>query len=388
MILTLQTTTFSAYGGIPAYNQLVCRVLNELGEAIESRVLLASDGAADIEPRKADFPDVRLEAFARDRAALVRRVMRIAICHRIDLLLVGHVNYAGIGWLLRRLLPDLRYGVMTYGVEVWGKLSYLRRRGLRQADFLVSISEYTKRRVVENHGVKPELVHLLPNALAWDAQTAAQRPANIFLPAGSRLLSVCRLDREDPYKGVDTVIKALPGIVSHVPDIQYLVIGGGTDLERHKELASSVGVADRVHFLGFVDEASLHAYYKACEVFVMPSGGEGFGFVFLEAMQFGKPVIAANSGGAPEVVLDGTTGLLVQYGNTVQIVQAICDLCRDARLRTTLGEAGYRRLHESFTFSRFRHTLRQILMHELSSAARYRTQRSLLCSKSIRQFLP
>src|SRR6185312_10680667 len=106
-----------------------------------------------------------------------------------------------------------------------------------------------------------------------------------------KLLSVCRFDRTDPYKGIDTVIEALPTVLSHFPELHYYVVGNGNDLERHKMLAATSGVAEHVHFLGSLAATTLRDYYRACDVFVMPSAGEGFGIVFLEAMRYAKATI-------------------------------------------------------------------------------------------------
>jgi glycosyltransferase involved in cell wall biosynthesis len=268
---------------------------------------------------------------------------------------------------------------MMYGVDVWAKLSRLRQRALQQADFAVSISEYTKERAVEVNKVAADNVHLLPNALEWSEEESESVSASMPLPSGTKLLTVCRLDSTEKYKGVDTVIEALPQVIARVPDVQYLIVGSGSDSIRLKKLAKSVGVSDRVHFLGSVDDATLRACYRACDVFVMPSAKEGFGFVFLEAMQYAKPVVAADKGGSPEVVKDGVTGLLVRYNDVRQLAESLTRLCLDPALRTKLGEAGYMRLQENYTFPQFKQTFNDIITRELPTAAIYRSHsRALL----------
>ncbi|MEA2173648.1 MAG: phosphatidyl-myo-inositol dimannoside synthase [Blastocatellia bacterium] len=376
MILTLQTNTFGAYGGIPTYNRLVCRVLNEFGHGLQSRVLIGNDKPAEVEPRRDALPHLSLEGHGGNRKSLITSAIGHALRQPLDLALIGHVNYAPLGLALKRLQPALRYGVIIYGIDVWRRLSWIHRRALRDADFIISISEYTKRRAVDFNGQLNGRAYLLPNALEWDdAQPAATANASSSLPEGTRLLSVCRLDSSERYKGVDHVIESLPWVARNVPDVQYIVVGGGTDLARHQELAAAKGVADRVHFLGFVDEATLRDCYRNCELFVMPSAGEGFGFVFLEAMQYGKAVVAANSGGAPEVVQDNLTGSLVEYGNTEQLARVLTDLCLNTTERERLGEAGQRRLRERFTFPGFKAVLTDILTREMSAATLYKSRR-------------
>lgn len=380
MILTLQSSTFGAYGGIPTYNRLVCRALNDFSRASEKRVLLATDKPKDVEPRAAELRGLHLEAYSRERSAFVRRALSLAVSQRIDLALIGHVNYAPLGLMLKRLQPSLSYGVMMYGIDVWQRLSRVRRSALRQADFTVSISEYTLQRAVERNGAVAERAYLLPNSLEWDHEGSPDVRVDVRLPEGTRLLTVCRLDETERYKGVDTVIEALPAVLARVPDAQYVIVGSGGDAVRLKSLTERLGVAGRVHFLGSVDDATLRACYQTCDVFVMPSAKEGFGFVFLEAMQYSKPVVAADAGGSPEVVKDGITGLLVEFGNIPQLADVLTGLCLDPALRTRLGKSGYNRLQEHFTFPRFKQTLTDILTQELPAAATYKARRLALAS--------
>jgi phosphatidylinositol alpha-1,6-mannosyltransferase len=375
VILTLQTSTFGVYGGIPTYNRLVCRALNERHNGGDNLVLLGTDKPSDTAEAALELPQLRLEAFARNRLAFSRRVVELSMKRRIDLMLVGHVNYAPLALLLRRLQPEMRYGVFMYGIEVWDKLTPLRRAALRRADFTVSISKFTRDTAAHANGRTGRQTYLLPNALEMLSGDYKVVPSEWGTPEGMTLLTVCRLDPSERYKGVDLIIKALPAIASQVPGVQHIIIGSGEDSKRLQELAGSIGVADRVHFLGSVDDATLKSYYQSCDIFVMPSAKEGFGFVFLEAMQYGKPVVAAAAGGAPEVVQDEATGLLVPYGDVTHLAQAITRLCLDSALRVRLGQAGYRQLQQKFTFTQFKATLNEIITRQLSAEALYRLGR-------------
>jgi phosphatidylinositol alpha-1,6-mannosyltransferase len=282
------------------------------------------------------------------------------------------VNYAPLGAILKRLRPKLRYGVVAYGIDVWDKLTKARDYSLRQADFVVSISEYTKQILIETDGVSADKIKLVPPSLEEDLEIDSEMNSLIETGLNSHkgsskitLLSVCRLDESERYKGVDKVIEALPVVLEKYPQVQYFVIGGGSDLDRHKKLAQEKGVAESVHFLGAVDNTTLQDYYKKCDLFVMCSAREGFGIVYLEAMRYAKPVIAANSGGAPEVVKDRETGLLVEYGDVIQTAAAITELCSDAALRKKLGDAGRERLKSNYTFAHFKQRLHEIILAEM-----------------------
>jgi len=376
LILVLQTTAFGAHGGIPTYNRVVWRALNELRGVANTEVLIVTDTPADVASCGVTS-QVKLQTFSGRRFAFVMSVLRFALVSKIDLVLVGHVNYAPLGLMLKRLQPNLRYGVMVHGVDVWSRLPFLKRLALRRADFVTSVSDYSRRQAAEMNDVQLDRVRWLPNALEWcNASDAALSPNPAA--AGIKLLSVCRLDARERYKGVDTVLRALPSLVSEFADLKYFVVGSGSDVERHKEIAKALGVAEHVSFLGAVSEETLRSHYQQCDIFLMPSSGEGFGIVFLEAMKYAKPVIAANSGAVSEVVADGLTGTLVEYGNVPQTAKAIADLARDAQKRNALGQAGYERLINNFTFEHFKTRFEELVSQEMSKQSLYLGRRSVL----------
>lgn len=350
---------------------MVCRALNELSDLdfTERQVLIAMDRRADVAAAAEQFPNLSLEAFDGHRLAFIRRVMATALRRRIDLALIGHVNHAPLGLMLKRLQPEFRYGVMVHGVEVWSRLSGMKRAALRAADFVMSVSDYTRRQVVELSGVDRDRIYLLPNTLTWESDSDATAPESAKERTVARLLSVCRLEASEKYKGVDTVIKALPAVLCHVPDLQYVVVGSGSDLARHMRLAADLGVSDHVRFCGATDDATLRQCYRECDVFVLPSDGEGFGIVYLEAMAHAKPVIAANSRAVPEVVKHGETGLLVDYGNAEQLANSIVTLCLDQPRRKELGAAGLRRLQQHFKFEQFKERLGELLAGKVARSA-------------------
>ncbi|HSS19393.1 MAG TPA: glycosyltransferase family 4 protein [Pyrinomonadaceae bacterium] len=368
MILGLQTDTFGAFGGIPTYNRLVCRVLDDPAFAERNTVLIATDEPDVVRQENSAHPNLTLKGFGRQRVKFVKAALAAALRRDVDLVLAGHVNYAPLCLLLKLLHPGLRFGVFVYGWDVWFKPSWLRGFALRRADFLISISEYTKTQAIEVNRLDGKPIWVLPNAIDQNLEESSDNARK--LPVGTRILSVGRLESSEQQKGFDTVINCLPALAEKVPSVQYFIIGSGTDVERHKALAATAGVSDRVHFLGTVDDATLQHCYQSADIFAMPSAQEGFGFVYLEAMRYAKAVVAARSGGAPEVVEDRVTGRLVEYGNEAELTQALIELCLDAEKRRELGLAGYQRLQEKFTFPQFKASLIEIISHELPPKVR------------------
>src|SRR5262249_22617803 len=129
--------------------------------------------------------------------------------------------------------------------------------------------------------------------------------------------------------------------------------------------ADEFGVSSHVRFRGLVDEETLRAAYRNCDIFVLPSAGEGFGIVFLEAMHYAKPIIAANCGATPEVVNEGGNGLLIDYANFKQLTEAIVSLSLDPERRERMGLEGRERLQEKFGFATFKRKLSEIVLSEL-----------------------
>jgi glycosyltransferase involved in cell wall biosynthesis len=229
-----------------------------------------------------------------------------------------------------------------------------RGRALRRIDQVLCVSTYTRQRIIDQNPTIPPLrLTVFPNALAdsWRSIRPVSEPP--AMPARF-LLSVTRLEPGDRYKGIVSVIESLSMLEDRT--LQYLVIGHGRDLAFLEQVAGRCGVRDRVRFLRGISDAELIALYERCEAFVLPSGKEGFGIVFLEAMFFGAPVIAAGEKGALDVVRDGETGLAVRYGDTIAIRAAIERLVSDRALRARLRANGRALVigDGPFTFAGFR----------------------------------
>jgi phosphatidylinositol alpha-1,6-mannosyltransferase len=141
-----------------------------------------------------------------------------------------------------------------------------------------------------------------------------------------------------------------------------VVVGDGAQRQPFHQLASSMGLAEKVILAGPVANTLLPSYYAACDVFVLPSTKEGFGIVFLEAMAHAKPCIGARAGGIPEVVRDGVTGLLVDASDLPRsLPSAILRLLSDPALARTMGERGREELERNFAFPHFRDRLEQLM---------------------------
>ena len=151
-------------------------------------------------------------------------------------------------------------------------------------------------------------------------------------------------------------------IIKRLPNLKYLLVGEGDDMPRVKKLVKEFSVSEYVVFTGFISDAELPYYYNLCDVFVMPSKREGFGIVFLEALAYGKPVIAGNKGGSPDALLDGKLGILVDPDNVDQIANAIVDVL-EKKVSAHLLDKDYLRkaVLENFGFKNFSNKLKEIV---------------------------
>ncbi len=142
----------------------------------------------------------------------------------------------------------------------------------------------------------------------------------------------------------------------------YLVaVGEGDDLSRLKKIAADLGVSECVRFLSGLSRREIAACYDRCEVFALPSTGEGFGLVFLEAMAFGKALVGAACGGTTDVVEDNVNGLLVPARDSERLAEALAALLQDELLRTKLGQRGAEIVRRDYSFKVFQSKLELIL---------------------------
>jgi phosphatidylinositol alpha-1,6-mannosyltransferase len=239
----------------------------------------------------------------------------------------------------------------THGHEAgWAVLPGARQALVRigaGCDVVTYLGEYFRRRLAGSLGRHAELVQLTPGV-----DTEEFRPdvdgSDVRARHGltGRPVIVC-VSRLVPRKGQDTLIHALPAVRRRVPDAMLLLVGGGTYRDELETLAGSLGVSDAVVFTGGVPHSELPAHYAAGDVFAMPCrtrrGGldvEGLGIVYLEASATGLPVLVGNSGGAPDAVIEGETGYVVDGRAVSAVAERLTELLRDEDLRRRLGRAG------------------------------------------------
>lgn len=278
------------------------------------------------------------------------------------LVLPMNVAYGGLAMLLLRALGHrVPYLMFAYGLEFarfQGSPSMRRlyRRVYEGARGIFAVSADTRRRL-EDFGVRHPVEVMYPGVeLSRFSPDGPDFRRDLSLEGRPVLASISRLVER---KGHDLVIRALPRILAALPDAVYLVVGDGPDRARLERLAGDLGVASSTRFVGEVEDDALAAWFRTCDVFVLPSREirrsghvEGFGIVFLEAGACGRAVVGGRSGGVVEAVDDGRTGLLVDPEDPDDLARALLVLLEDPAAARAMGAAGRRRVERSFTWER------------------------------------
>jgi len=367
-VVAALSTIFKMHGGIPRFNRTLCLALDELAAEMgfEGRVLSQDDSRLDYE--RAGAPWKRLRFVAGGGGPYRLSLRTAAAClERPDILIIGLLGMTPLG-LACRPLVGRGYGFVAYGTEAWHEGRFSRRLAARRARLVFAISKDTGAALRRSIGLAADRVRWLPPALDPTLDRLASSPA-LSAPVEDHLelLTVSRLWAEELRKGVDHALAAFARVAPRYPGARYRIVGQGSDGPRLRALAGSLGLGERVVFEEDLSDRELADRYRRCSIFVLPSGQEGFGIVFLEAMRFGRPCIGGRAGGAPEVIEDGRTGLLVDFPDGAGLEAALDRLLGDPELRRQMGEAGRRRVEEGFTFQRFRERLRQGLTEWFSS---------------------
>jgi phosphatidyl-myo-inositol dimannoside synthase len=360
-----------APGGIQRAGRHLATVLTEFAASrgMECRLLSLND-SPELHRMSVGGREFIFTGCDRAKARFTAMALRAAR-RKAKLVLAAHPNLGPVAQAMRVAALGLKIIICTHGIEVWDALPALRRHALRRANLVLAPSQDTANHLAWQQQVRRERIRVLPWALdpqfeallTGGSQTAL--PSNF--PSGRVILTVGRWLADERYKGMDTLITALPRLLPRWPEVHLVAVGEGDDRAWLEDLAEKNGVLRHVHFFRGLSCAELAACYSACEIFALPSSGEGFGLVYLEAMARGKPVIGGAHGGAPEVIEDGVTGFLVPHGDPAHLATSIDALLSDPSLEREMGARGRRRVEGEFRFNVFAKSLKKILREQCES---------------------
>jgi asparagine synthase (glutamine-hydrolysing) len=317
-VLTLLTDAFGGHGGIAKFNRDLLTALAAMPECAEVVALprLVPGPIGALPPRLTYFGGA-----GKLRYAL--RVFARALDGPFDVVIASHINLTTLAALFAAITGS-RSLLIVHGIDAWTPhRSALIRRLVRSMHLVVGVSKLTLDRFAGWANVPGQRLRLLPNCVDLDRYTPGPKPMKLARELGLEgrtvIMTLGRLASEERYKGFDEVLEALPALAEQVPDIAYLICGEGPDRARLEAKAVELGVRRRVVFTGFVPEESKADYYRLADAYVMPSRGEGFGIVLLEALASGLPVLGSSVDGSREALLEGRLGELVDPANARQV---------------------------------------------------------------------
>ncbi|HVD61326.1 MAG TPA: glycosyltransferase family 4 protein [Gemmatimonadaceae bacterium] len=323
-VLVLATDVFGGTGGIARYTRDFVAAVASYPATIDV-VVIPRVIAREPEP----LPDrvTYLTAPAGSKSRFVSTVLREAARRpRFDWIVCAHVNLLSIAHAAAALC-GAKVFLLTYGIEVWDSRSRLAKLLMERTDAVASISEFTLNKMRQWSPLPADATFLLPNAIDLSSYTPGAPSADIGAKWGLDgrrvLLTLGRMDAREQAKGFDEVLEVLPRLLEEYPQLVYMIVGDGSDRSRLEKKSRDLGIDRSVVFTGYVEESEKLDYYRAADLFLMPSRLEGFGYVFLEALATGLPVIASKLDGSREAVRDGAWGILVDPSNPEELASAI-----------------------------------------------------------------
>jgi glycosyltransferase involved in cell wall biosynthesis len=363
---------FDFKGGIQIHSAFLLKALEGLYPEVEYHAFLKHD--RQVSDDVSQFPRTHFHFFGKFPLLLrtgffsVKIVLQ-ALIHRPDLILSTHLNFILAAYWIKRLIGT-PYWVIAHGVEAWDIQRLDLRVALQSADRILCVSNYTRDRLVKEQALDPDKVGLLSNT--FDASRFQIAPKPIALlerhqlkPEQPIILTVSRLASSEQYKGYDKLLIAVSQIRQTIPNVHYIIVGKGDDRARIEQMIADLNVQDCVTLVGLIPDEELCSYYNLCDIFAMPSKGEGFGIVYLEAIACGKPTLAGNQDGSVDALAQGKLGALVNPDDTDEISQTLIHMLQKTYPNPLIYQPEHLRqmVIELFGFEQFEQTLQSQLEH-------------------------
>ena len=345
MKILFVTNNLHSSGGVQQYGKDFLRGLNE-NHALEQHLEFRSGNLI-----------AKLFFFARFILAVFLK--------RPDFILVNHINYAPLAVKISQW-SKIPFGVIVYGIEAWEIKEEKRRAAIKKAQVIISVSNFTAEKMVSQGYADSNQLFVVVPTLDMEEFFIQAKPEHLLarhkLQDKKVILTVCRLSAKERYKGYDRVIRALPRVLELVPEAVYVLAGEGDDKARVERLTKDLNLSEKVIFIGRPSWKEKTAYYNLADVFVMPSTGEGFGIVFLEALASGVPVIAGNKDASPEPLLNGRLGTLINPEDITAIAKALIEVLQAKVEKNLLDKVWLRQqVVENFGSPSFQERVRKFI---------------------------
>ena len=326
-IVALLSDAFGVYGGISKFNRDLLKALDAAPPVIRTIALprFVILLIAETIPESVVFNRMA----ARGKFAFVQQWFKLLVHFEVShhLVVCGHINLLPLAWLFARFKRS-RLVLIIHGLEAWKPTGHFLVDWLAgRVDNVISISQFSADRFSSWTKIAKDRIFILPNCVDLTRFQPRDRDLNLItrysLEGRRVLITVGRLAASERCKGIDEVLMLFPRLLKKFSDLAYLIVGEGDDRPRLEEKVRSLGLNDAVIFTGQISDEEKAAHYNLADLYVMPSSGEGFGIVYLEAAACGVPVIGSKIDGSREALLDGELGHLVNPHNLDEVYEAI-----------------------------------------------------------------
>lgn len=276
------------------------------------------------------FPTNKFKGFASKKVWFIIKAWQQGI--KSGVVALSHINLLVPGYLIKICSPKTKLVLIAHGIEVWRPLSFLKKRMLQKIDLILPVSHFTQEKMKALFHLPKEKFLVLNNCLdpylpplANEAARSEWRKKLGIEEGEILLMTLSRLSAKEKNKNYDKVLSAIKQLKQEWPHLKYLFVGKYEEEEKQRLdiLIQSLGLKDAVIFTGFVPDNELAFYYNMADIYIMPSEKEGFGISFIEAMYYGKPVIAGNRDGTTDALMNGQLGTLIDPRSGDEIIAAI-----------------------------------------------------------------
>jgi glycosyltransferase involved in cell wall biosynthesis len=363
---------FEFKGGIQTYLAVLLEAIQNLDPSHRYRVFIKHDKSPSPNFRSVaptQFHCTGIVPLPMRTAAFAAQLIGWGLWERPNLVIASHLNFAFAAYLLK-CLTGIPYWIIVYGLDAWNIQRPDLQIALRHADRILAISDYTRDRLLKEQNLDPAKFSLLPCTVDASSFQIKPKPQNLLNRYGLKaeqpiILTVARLDSYERYKGYDQILQALPDIRRQIPTVHYLIVGKGSDSPRIQQLITQLHLQDCVTLTGFIPDQELCDYYNLCDVFAMPSRGEGFGIVYLEALACGKATLGGNQDGAVDALCQGELGALVDPLDVGAIAQTLIQILQGTYPNSLMYQPEILRekVIEIFGFKRFQKTLGELVQN-------------------------
>jgi glycosyltransferase involved in cell wall biosynthesis len=365
---------FEFKGGIQVYSTFLLEALQKIYPKLDCDVFLKHDTRS---PDRFPFLSKTRFHFAGNWSLPLRtpifasQLIGYGLWQRPNLVISTHINFTVAAYWLK-LLTGIPYWTVAHGVDAWNIKNPSLQTALKSADKILAVSSYTRNRLIKEQNLDPAKIGLLPNTFDTSRFQITAKPEYLLqryklTKEHKIILTVTRLDNTERNKGYERILSALPHIRQQIPEVHYILVGKGSDRPRVEKLIADLNLQDCVTLAGFVPDEELNDHYNLCDVFAMPSKGEGFGIVYLEALACGKPTLGGDRDGAIDALCHGELGVLVNPDDVEAISHSLIAILQGTYDHPILykPEIPRQKVIDNFGFAQFQNRLAQLLQTDM-----------------------